>query len=269
MRGAYDVSSDGSGKLFFGVGQAFRAPNLSDLTRFDLARSSEIELPSPDVQPERYLSYELGSRWGDSKSWQVEAWVFKTQIENMIIKSQTGEKTPDGKKFYVVKKNSGKGYVQGAELDGFYRVTPEYVLGGNYTFQWGELETYPTTANQTKVEPLSRVMPATLNLNARYEGPNDRYWVEALYTLVRRQDRINSGDKLDNERIPPGGSPGYKTYGLRAGGALSSNARMSLAFRRQRTGTKRYRDVGCEIIASGFTDKDSWIRRPGLCRLFR
>lgn len=230
MRGAYDLNSDGSGKLFLGVGQAFRAPNLSDLTRFDLARSSEIEQPSPEVQPERYLSYELGSRWGDSKAWQVEAWVFKTQIENMIIKSQTGEKTPDGKKFYVVKKNSGKGYVQGAELDGFYRVTPEYVLGGNYTFQWGELETYAGTSNQTKLEPLSRVMPATLNLNARYESPNDHYWAEVLYTLVRRQDRINSGDKLDNERIPPGGSPGYKTYGLRAGGSLHEKARLSLAW---------------------------------------
>lgn len=230
LRGAYDLSTDGDGKLFFGAGQGFRAPNLSDLTRFDLARSSEIEQPSPEVQPERYISYELGSRWGNAKGLQIEAWVFKTQIENMIVKSQTGEKTPDSKKFYVVKKNSGKGYVQGAELDAFYRVNPQYVVGGNYTFQWGELETYPTTSNQTKLEPLSRVMPATLNLNARFESSDDRYWAEVLYSLVRRQDRINSGDKLDNERIPPGGSPGYKTYSLRAGGSLHEMAKLSLAW---------------------------------------
>ena len=33
-------------RLFGGVSQAFRAPNLSDLTRFDSARSNEIEIPS-------------------------------------------------------------------------------------------------------------------------------------------------------------------------------------------------------------------------------
>lgn len=247
LRGSYDLREGDSSKLFFGVGQSFRAPNLSDLTRFDLARSSEVEIPSPNVQPERYLSYEVGSRWGDSRNWQVEGWVFRTQIENMIIKSQTGEKTPDGKRFYVTKKNSGKGYVQGAEVDGFYRINPQYLVGGNYTFQWGELESYPTTSSEKKLEPLSRVMPATLNLNARYEGANDPYWAEVIYTLVRKQDRINSGDRLDNERIPPGGSPGYKTYGLRAGGILFADTRIGLAW-------ENILDEDYRVIGSGINE---------------
>jgi hemoglobin/transferrin/lactoferrin receptor protein len=229
LRAAYDLSESGSGKLFVGASQGFRAPNLSDLTRFDIARSKELELPSTDLNPERYLSYEVGSRWGDAKSWQFEAWLFKTNIENMIIRAPTGETRADGT-VVVTKKNAGKGFVQGAELDGFYRLSRQYVVGGNYTFQWGELEAYPTSANQTKREPLSRVMPATLNLNARAESPDDNYWVELLYTFVRKQDRLAASDRLDDQRIPPGGSPGYKTFGLRAGGPIWDDMNLSLAW---------------------------------------
>ena len=46
--------------LFGGISQGFRAPNLSDLTRFDSARSNEFEVPSPGLDPERFISYELG-----------------------------------------------------------------------------------------------------------------------------------------------------------------------------------------------------------------
>jgi hemoglobin/transferrin/lactoferrin receptor protein len=229
LRGSYDILNGGLWKIFVGGSQGFRAPNLSDLTRFDIARSKELEVPSTDLEPERYLSYEFGSRWGDAKAWQVEAWLFRTNIENMIIRTPTGETKSDGT-VMVTKKNAGQGYVQGAELDGFYRVTPQYIVGANYTFQWGDLEAYPTSASQTKREPLSRIMPPTLNVNARVESPDDRYWAEFLYTLVRKQDRLATSDRLDDQRIPPGGSPGYKTFGLRAGGPIWDETKLSLAW---------------------------------------
>jgi len=47
---------------FAGVSQGFRAPNLSDLTRFDIARSNEQEIPATDLDPERYIAYEGGLR---------------------------------------------------------------------------------------------------------------------------------------------------------------------------------------------------------------
>jgi hemoglobin/transferrin/lactoferrin receptor protein len=228
IKGAYDVAPAIGGKLFAGVSQGFRAPNLSDLTRFDIARSSELELPAPDLKPERYLSYELGSKIGDVNNWMAEIWLFKTNIENMIIRTPTGDINSDGSRT-VTKKNAGKGYVQGVELDSFYRFSPNIVGGGNYTFQWGELEAYPTSTIEKKKEPMSRVMPATLNLNARYEWSDRTNWVEGLYTLVRRQDRLSASDRLDDQRIPPGGSAGYKTYSLRAGTIMAKDTRITLA----------------------------------------
>jgi hemoglobin/transferrin/lactoferrin receptor protein len=228
LRASYDATKDGQGKLFAGVSQGFRAPNLSDLTRFDVARSNEVEVPSADLSPEHYLSYEIGSRWGDEELWQVEAWIFRTDIKNMIIRAPSGVILPDGD-VEVTKKNAGRGYIQGAEVEGFLRLTEFYSVGGNYTFHWGDLEAYPTSESQTKREPLSRVMPATLNLNARIESQSEGFWAEVLYTLVRRQDRLSASDRLDSQRIPPGGSPGYKTYSLRAGGAILNRAKLSLA----------------------------------------
>ena len=43
--------TDGPWNLYAGVSQAFRAPNLSDLTRLDTARSGELETPSPGLKP--------------------------------------------------------------------------------------------------------------------------------------------------------------------------------------------------------------------------
>ncbi len=48
---AFTPQVDGPWMLYAGVAQAFRAPNLSDLTRLDTARSGELETPSPGLDP--------------------------------------------------------------------------------------------------------------------------------------------------------------------------------------------------------------------------
>ena len=49
--------------VYIGVSQGFRAPNLSDLTRFDSARSNEFETPSIDLKPEHYISVDSGLKY--------------------------------------------------------------------------------------------------------------------------------------------------------------------------------------------------------------
>jgi len=59
LRVGRQVAADGRLTVYGGVAQGFRAPNLSDLTRFDAARSDEIETPAPDLDPERFLTCDL------------------------------------------------------------------------------------------------------------------------------------------------------------------------------------------------------------------
>ena len=54
------VDQEGHGRLFSGVSQGFRSPNLSDLTRFDVAQSGEIETAAPGLEPEEFIALESG-----------------------------------------------------------------------------------------------------------------------------------------------------------------------------------------------------------------
>ena len=48
--------------LYASASQAYRAPGLSDLTRFDVSKSSDVETPSTNLDPETYLCGEVGTR---------------------------------------------------------------------------------------------------------------------------------------------------------------------------------------------------------------
>ena len=65
--------------LFGGVSQGFRAPNLSDLTRFDISRSSEIETPVLSVDPESFIAYEVGLK-AAYPDWVAQVAYFYTDI---------------------------------------------------------------------------------------------------------------------------------------------------------------------------------------------
>ena len=74
--------------VYAGVSQGFRAPNLSDLTRLDAARSTEIETPVDDLDPERFVSAEAGARFqGDRLTAELAA--YYTWIEDLIVRAPT------------------------------------------------------------------------------------------------------------------------------------------------------------------------------------
>jgi hemoglobin/transferrin/lactoferrin receptor protein len=60
LRGLYRINSCWS--LFGGISQAFRAPNLVDLTGNLSSRSGNESLGSTDVNPEKFLTSEIGAR---------------------------------------------------------------------------------------------------------------------------------------------------------------------------------------------------------------
>lgn len=208
----------GSGvNVFAGLSQGFRAPNLSDLTRLDTARTDEIETPSPGVEPEHYWVWEAGLR-SETGTLSLELAYFHTIIEDMILRVPTGRIIEENRE--VTKKNAGDGFVHGVELAAALRIGADWLLRGNLTWMEGEVDTYPTSDPVKKREPMSRIMPLTVNFTARYE-PTDRWWVEAAVSAADKQDRLSTRDRADTQRIPPGGTPGYGVVTLRSGVRLS------------------------------------------------
>lgn len=211
--------------LFGGVSQAFRAPNLSDLTKLD--ETSAAEIPSPGLEPEDYLSFEVGVKTRHDK-WSGEVAYWYTMISNMIVQSPTGNyvgATPE-----VRKDNIGDGYVHGIELETSYRPWEEWKFFGNFSWMYGKVDQLDEKRGFTTTEaPLSRLMPATLNLGVRYEPLKSKYWVESVVTAVNGQDKLALRDRTDTSRIPPDGTPGYTIYTLRSGVNVAKNVELSAA----------------------------------------
>jgi hemoglobin/transferrin/lactoferrin receptor protein len=207
--------------LFGSISQGFRAPNLSDLTRFDTARSNEIETAAPGLSPEGFVSAEIGFKTKYDR-FSSQAAVFYTDISGMIIRCPTGNMI-DGD-YEVTKKNSGDGYVTGFEAEALWRFASGFTVSGSLAWIEGNAESYPSSEIVKVEEPISHMMPATGRAAIRWE-PNEKWWGEAVFVAAGKQDELSAADKSDTQRIPPGGTPGYGLYtvrgGLRIGGMLA------------------------------------------------
>lgn len=207
--------------VFTGISQGFRAPNLSDLTRLDSARSNEFEIPAPGLSPEDFLSYELGIKI-NAEDYALQAAIFRSDIDNMIVRVPTGN-IVDGDA-EITKRNAGDGYVQGLDLHGQLQVNQDLSLSANVSWQDGELDTYPTSAPVLKRETIDRLMPLTLQFRARQDAClSPSLWCEAAYTHAEEQDELSTRDAADTSRIPPGGTPGYDRVDLALGWQVTSD----------------------------------------------
>ena len=217
IRALYRLDKYNHYNMFGGISQGFRAPNLSDLTRFDSARSNEIETPATDLDPENYITYEIGLKIRFNK-FQSQLSYFYTDIDDMIIRTPTGINLGDysDPEYEVTKKNSGEGYVTGVEIGLSWRFNPQITLFGDFSWIDGEIDTYPSSSSEKKAEPLSRLMPATCHAGIRWK-PIEQLWIESVVTIAKEQDNLSSRDKADTQRIPPGGTPGYTVYCIRGG----------------------------------------------------
>lgn len=212
--------------VYGGVSQGFRAPNLSDLTRFDIARTNEIETPQPNLDAEQFLSYEAGVKTqGDW--WAATAAYYYTVIDDAIIRAPTGA-IIDGRN-EVTKLNAGDGWTHGVELGLAVRPHDDWTLFGNMTWMDGELDAFPTSAAMEVTEPLSRLMPLTGQVGVRFDHPERIFWVEGVLLLAAKADQLTTADKADTSRIPPGGTPGYEVFSVRTGWNINRNATFTLA----------------------------------------
>ncbi|MCI0340591.1 MAG: TonB-dependent receptor [Planctomycetales bacterium] len=237
-------------RAFVGLAQSFRAPNLSDLTRLDTARSGELEVPSPDLRPERYLTFEVGARWREPALRLEAAW-FYTWISDYIDRTPTGNVVAG--QLEVRKRNTGDGYVQGASGSAEIRFVEGPLRGIRATLgaSWAEgaVDTYPTSAPVKERRPLSKVPPATFLARLGFEPAGADWFVEADVRAARRQERLSPGDERDTQRIPVGGTPGYAVFGLRAGATLAPKFRVHAGI--ENLGDKDYRHHGSGVNEPG------------------
>ena len=211
--------------LFGGISQGFRAPNLSDLTRFDTARSDEFEIPATDLDPEDAIQFELGVK-ADTERSSVQATTFYTLLEDSIVRFPTGNTNTDGDA-EISKANVGDGYVWGLEFAGVFGIDDDWSVFAETTYLEGRVDTFPTSDPVIQREYIDRLMPWTSRLGLRYERGTT--WAETALIYADRADRLSTRDRADDTRIPPGGTPSYVVWDIRSGWNVNEDVQVTLA----------------------------------------
>lgn len=125
-----------------GVGQAFNAPSLLNLTedyRLNSCRGDCIVVGNPDLKPETSTSYELAANYQESR-WMVEAAVYRNDISNLIQQDRDNavgwepdDDHDNGGRNLFTYKNVDKARVDGIELGGRIELTDTIGFRTDYT----------------------------------------------------------------------------------------------------------------------------------------
>lgn len=147
-------------KLYTNFSTAFRAPNLDDVNKiFDSKQGIAVILPNTDLKPENTYNYEIGMSYLIRKKMKLEANVFYTQINNVIVVKPSSINGQDSIFYDNIKtktytnQNEQEGYILGynaqlsADLNSYFSV----ITSINYT--------YGRIKNENIETPLDHIPP--------------------------------------------------------------------------------------------------------------
>lgn len=195
--------------FYFNLGQAFRAPNLSDISKFGESKGEIFEVPNPDLEPEKMFTIDLGIKINHS-IFKVDGSVYYSKISDLLASADAiykGLPTIEIDSTILKiksKKNIGEAYIYGAEGSFRYMFLGNWYLRGNFTWIYGK--------NTTLDEPVGGIPPLFGLTGIQYNKIN--YKIDFYMRFAAKQDRL-SADDLDDPRIPRGGTPPWQTYNIR------------------------------------------------------
>ncbi len=210
LRATYSIDEN---RMFYGgISQAFRSPNLNDLTGNITSGSGVPASGALGLEPENFITTELGYRQENDKC-GISLAVFYTDISDLIVPAPAtaapGAPTING--------NSGDGHIYGVEMEGFWKFAPQWTLSGFASWQESQIERLASVGGATVQEPLSRVMPLNGSLALRWDHPSAPFWVEGRVLASATADRLAASDIADPQRFPTNGTPSYAVASIQAG----------------------------------------------------
>jgi len=224
---------------FGSVAQAFRAPNIDDLSTlgpFDFG----IEIPPGDLAPERSVAVEGGVKFSVSRV-AGSFTAFRLGLRDLIDREPTifnGSTLLDGQRVYR-RANLGEAYVRGTEADIEWRVTAHLTASAFASTTFGRQKAADI--------PLRRIPPANGMARLRYRWRGGA-WADVAVRAARTQDRLAPGDLADH-RIPAGGTPGWTAASVSASVPLGS--RLTVGGGMANVFDRAYRIHGSGVDAPG------------------
>ncbi len=248
-------------ELVGSVAQSFRAPNVDDVSTLGLFDYG-IEVPSPDLSPERGLAVEGGVRARVDRV-AFSASLFRTSLRDLIDRvpsSYADSLYLEGQRVYQ-KANVARAFVRGAEAQAEASLTQSLRAAAHLSYAYGH---QPSSG-----QPMRRIPPLNGLVSLRWSAPG-RLWVEGQWRMASAQRRLAPGDIADH-RIGPGGTDGWNVFDVHAGRPLGPRLSVSVglvnlldeAYRVHGSGID---GVGRSLWVGMAVAVEKWGQAPFLCR---
>lgn len=225
--------------VFASFNNSFRAPNVDDMGTLGIV-DFRYELPAYHLNPERSYNYEAGYKYR-SNAFNFTAAAFHMQLNKLITRVKIEGEQTSGYNVYI-KENTDRAFIRGAEAEADVELTKGLRLHGGLAYTYGQ--------NKTRNEPLRRIPPFNGRLRSTYT--NSRWFAAAEFWFASKQNRLAQGDKDDN-RIPPGGTPGFNVFNASVGYELK---KIRIQTGLQNLFNKDYRTHGSGINGYG---RSAWL----------
>lgn len=241
--------------IFAGVGQGFRAPNLTNLAGNDLRGSSTVVVANPDLKPERSVTVDLGAKVEQGRD-QASIGVFYTVIDDLIQPVYTSAALGmQGNAEQAVLTGGEVAFDWGLPIDGWLPTGHRLALFNAVSYVSGEADQLQTDGS-TRTVHLSRANRLFGIGGLRYEaGPNWWGLVQVRWSDV--YDETNAGDAGDTRHLTapsgtgiPGAMPGYAVVDVKIGWR-SDNQRYRVQAGVENASNATYRDVGSGTDGAG------------------
>ena len=262
------------------AGTGFRAANLDDLSGVQVTNQG-IQAPSPDVDAERSVNFELGvkvrrERVGGS------ATVFATRLDNQMVQRRVSEVYGEQRPVFIrgieerhpdldvtVLDNLDESVMRGLEASVYVTPGHAWTIYGVGSILRGEVLKIAGEAPDPSKPWEARVRrepPPHATVGLRWDPNAKPFWGEMFVRGAKKQDRLSKGDIRD-PRIPgftravedvqfsedgraiDAGTPGWYTLNVRGGVTLFETARIVVSL--ENALDRRYREHGSGVNAPG------------------
>lgn len=208
-----NYNTDNRWQLHGQLATAYRSPNIDDMAKIRV-KGNEVSVPNLDLNPEKSINAELGFTKKYSKGTQLQAAVYYTLLDDVIIRERLP--LPDGSRFIVDgmdtlmtfgNVNADQGFVYGFTTNASIQILNNLSWNGSFNYTYGR-------AVEGEVQrPLSHIPPVFGKTGIDYTY--EKFELSAVVRFNGKKDILDYGDSTDNpEQATPEGSLAWQTYNL-------------------------------------------------------
>ncbi len=196
-------------RINLNLGQGFRAPNISDFSKFGQSKGTTFEIPNPNLEPEKMNTIDLTTKV-ETSNLQYSLSLFYNYVDDIIVSAVdqfngSSSIAWNGDTLKIKsKQNIGKAYITGFETSLMHKLNRNYILRANLAYTYGQ--------NISEKEPVGGIPPLFGLIGLHYQKKS--YDLDFYSRFALHQDRLSTDD-LDDNRIDTGGTPGWFTLNFR------------------------------------------------------